>query len=520
MDGTDAAGRRRCGVGGSSVLPPRSGFVQPPYSDVPLLRSLRGAGFSLRRVLKPASFKRPQGPIEIGPQAQACPPNLRSASCARPINSGTAILCGVRGRLRDIPGLLQTPEGRGKIWGGMSYVAQPVTLPFAQLYRRTILRRTRIVAVVGSFGKTTTTSIIAAALGDGRTFRRQLVEAILAIPVGHPHAVFEIGIDGPGQMAPLAKALGPDIAVVTTVGSEHHRSMNTLGTTRHEKAAMVRALRPSGFAILNGDDANVMWMAGQTRAKIITYGLGKSNDVRASDVSLDWPGGLSFLVHARGETRRLRTKFVGRHFVISFLAAAAVAMVEGITLDEFANRVEGVLPVHGRLHVKHLENGAVLLCDYFKSSYETMHAALDTLAEIPARRRIVVFGDVSEPPGPQGTIYGDLGERIAGIADKAVFLGRGFPRYQAGARRAGMAKRALIDSGELVLSAVAAIREDLGPGDVVLIKGRVEQRLDRVALALEGRPVRCTLVTCRLKAPRCHQCSRLEHGWDGLKAVT
>ncbi|MCW5978536.1 MAG: UDP-N-acetylmuramoyl-tripeptide--D-alanyl-D-alanine ligase [Bryobacteraceae bacterium] len=427
----------------------------------------------------------------------------------------------MRARLREIPALLRTPEGRRKIRGGAEHLARPVTQPIAGLYRRTVLRRTRIVAVVGSFGKTTTRRIVAAALGDlERDHRKRPASAILAIPAGHPYAVFEIGIDSKGQMAPMAKMLAPDIAVVTTVGSEHLRSMGSLETTRHEKAYMVRALRPGGLAVLNGDDPNVMWMASQTRENVITFGMGDGNDVRASGVTLDWPHGLTFAIHARGQTRRLRTRFVGRHFVLSFLAAAAAATEQGIGLDEFASRVEAVSPVHGRLHIRRLDNGAVLLCDYLKSTHETMHAALDALAEIPARRRIVVFGDVSEPRGTPAEVYGGLGERIGRIAQKAIFLGWRFRRYRAGAVRGGMPNSAVVDAGESVAAATAALRGDLGPGDVVLIKGRAEQRLDRIALALEGRRVACALETCWLKEPRCNECSMLERGWEGLKPAT
>jgi UDP-N-acetylmuramyl pentapeptide synthase len=172
------------------------------------------------------------------------------------------------------------------------------------------------------------------------------------------------------------------------------------------------------------------------------------------------------------------------------------------------------------LHLQPLESGAVLVCDYFKSSYETIVAALDTLAEVPARRRIVVLGEVSEPPGSQGPIYRGLGERIAQIASRAIFVGHNFQRYKAGATRGGMSRRALTDVGDSVLDAVEALQNDLGPGDVVLIKGRDTQRLDRIALALSGRKVACTIPVCRLKQYRCERCAMLECGWQGTPVVT
>lgn len=433
--------------------------------------------------------------------------------------------------LLDIPGLLRTRVGRAKIRGGILYRAWPVTSRLAMLYRRTIAREVCIVTVVGSYGKSTTKRSVVAALGDlirnpeppgglGANHRAGVARLILRLRPDHRCVVVEVGIDARGQMAPMARTIRPDITVVTTVGSEHHRSLGTLETTREEKADMVRALSPSGLAVLNGDDPNVLWMRGQTRANVITYGTGDNNDIRASNIRLDWPQGMRFRVHAQGETRELRTRLIGRHMVYPVLAAVAVALAKGCSLDECAPRLEGLGPTPGRMQLQRLDNGAVLVCDYFKSSYETVVAALDALSEIPASRRLVVLGEVSEPPGSQGPIYRGFGERVAQIASRAIFVGHSFQRYKAGATRGGMPAGALTDAGDSVLDAAEAIRHELGPGDVVLIKGRDTQRLDRVALALAGRKVRCTIPVCRLKHTRCHQCPMLECGWQGIPVVT
>jgi UDP-N-acetylmuramoyl-tripeptide--D-alanyl-D-alanine ligase len=140
----------------------------------------------------------------------------------------------------------------------------------------------------------------------------------------------------------------------------------------------------------------------QTRARVITFGFAGSNDVRASDIALDWPRGMRLTLHAKGEMRVLRTSLAGKHMAYPILAAVAVALAEGFTLDEIIPRLEALTPTAGRMEAVPLANGAILLRDDFKSALETFDAALDTLSEIPARRRIVVFGEVSEPPGSQG----------------------------------------------------------------------------------------------------------------------
>ena len=83
----------------------------------------------------------------------------------------------------------------------------------------------------------------------------------------------EIGIGGKRQMALIARTVRPNIAVVACMASEHNWSLRTIETTRHEKAHMVRCLPAAGVAVLSGDDPNALWMAGQRRARVVTFGF-------------------------------------------------------------------------------------------------------------------------------------------------------------------------------------------------------------------------------------------------------
>jgi UDP-N-acetylmuramyl pentapeptide synthase len=377
--------------------------------------------------------------------------------------------------------------------------------------------------VVGSYGKTTTARAVAAALGrDPEALRGNyysfVAAALLGIRPRDRHAVLEIGIERPGEMARYGRLVRPDVAVVTSIGSEHNPSLSNLQVTRAEKGAMVRALPPSGIAVLNGDDPNVVWMGSQTRAAVRTFGLDQGNDVRATDVAIEGPQGTRFKLHANGEARTVRVRLLGRHMVYSVLAAVTVALAEGVTLDSVLAALEALPPTPGRLQAVELPNGAFLIRDDFKSSLETIDAALDVLAEIPAERRIAVLGDVEWPPGRQGPTYARLGARLASVATRVVFVASERRRYTAGARREGMASEAFVDAKRSVIRAIEVIQADLRPGDVVLIKGRSTQRLERIALALAGHRVGCELKRCNALA-RCEQCPMLERGWGELRVV-
>jgi UDP-N-acetylmuramoyl-tripeptide--D-alanyl-D-alanine ligase len=396
----------------------------------------------------------------------------------------------------------------------------PITRRLASFYRSTLLRNKRIVAVIGSYGKTTTAHATALVLGDSASIRRgnsraYVAHALLHTPLAKKHSVIEVGIDGKGQMAHHSRMLRPNVVVVTSIGWEHHRTFGDLEVTRAEKAKILKDLPQSAVAVINRDDPNVAWMGEQTSARVLTYGRDERSDLWVSELLLDWPQGMTFNLHYDGSTRRLRTRLVGRHFVLSLQAAALVALTEGFELDQVVPRLEELKPLPGRLQPVFLGNGSVLLGDEFKSSLETIDAALDLLDEVEAKRKIIVIGEVSEPPGSQGPIYRRLGERIAQIADLAFLLGGNARRYASGARRAGFPDESMINAKRDVLKVVEMLRSELREGDVVLVKGRDRQRLERIGLALTGRQVNCTKADCDAVA-RCQVCPELFSWWPRI----
>jgi UDP-N-acetylmuramoyl-tripeptide--D-alanyl-D-alanine ligase len=415
-----------------------------------------------------------------------------------------------------------TAAGRHRLRRDAMMRLWPALRVAARLHRQSLAGRTRVVAVVGSLGKGAATAAVRAAMGSSHPPQRSTGFSLLALSVlrirpTQRHAVLEVGIVGPGMMAPYARMVQPDVVVVTSIASEHHRSFGTLENTSREKSEMLRGLRPGGVAVLNGDDPHVLAMrpaAGD--ARVVTFGFGQGNDVQALEAKLDWPHGTRLRVRVGGAEREIRSRLLGRVMVYPLLAALAVAWLEGRDMGEAVAALERLPPRPGRLQLLPLPNGAWLIRDDYKSTLETIDAALDVLAEVPGRR-IVVIGEVSEPPGSQGPIYRRLGERLAGIASRVVCVcaETTYKSYVVGAARAGMPRSALVHAGRDVRAAWEAVRADLGPGDVVLVKGRDTQRLDRVALALQGRAVGCEIEFCNLKGMRCEVCPMLERGWAG-----
>ena len=393
-----------------------------------------------------------------------------------------------------------------------------------RLYRRTVGRRVRVVAVVGSVGKTTTTRAVAAALGApiGRVAQMNantpvgVGRALLGARPWHRHAVIEAAINGPGQMRRQAQMIQPDIAVVTAIASDHWKSFSTLEQTRDEKAEMLRALPRTGVAVVNADDPNVRWMATQTKARVVLVGEAPDADVRVTDIALDWPHGTRFNAHIDGRVVPVTTRLLGRHMVFPALAALAVANVEGVPLERAVAALANLQPTFSRMQLVPLENGAFVIRDDYKASLESIAAAAETLAQIPARRRIVVLGALSEARGRQD--FRDAGATLGAAADRVVLVGPSgdMQPYRSGLARGGVA-RENVQRVHNAREAAELLGPELRDGDVVLTKGRQQQALARVALALSGRDVQCRADPCPFKRMVCDLCPYLEQPFDGRK---
>jgi UDP-N-acetylmuramyl pentapeptide synthase len=427
----------------------------------------------------------------------------------------------VRYRLRDIPAILKSPLGPAILAGGLRTLAWPLFRPSAWLYRRTVVRKARVVAVTGSFGKTTTSQAIAAVLGapapDARNHKTGIAVCLFRYADSSRTCVLEVGIDGPGQMRGFARMIRPDVAVLSGIGSEHGRSLGTVERTLEEKSELVRALRSHGLAILNADDPLAVSAASRTRARVSLCGFSPEADVRVESYRIAWPKGNELRVSVHGRPIAFNTRLLGRQMVFPALAALAVAHEEGVPLELAAERLAALKPVSGRMELAQMANGAICINDSFKGSFESFAAALETVAEAPASRRLLIVGDITEPPGKQSEAYRRLGRKLAEVQDaQIIHIGREAQSLRAGAKKAGFPADRILELGEEVLPAIERIHQLVEPGDTVLLKGRDSQKLERILLALQDVDVRCGIKYCDKRVDGCTGCPLLERGWDGL----
>lgn len=181
----------------------------------------------------------------------------------------------------------------------MSRLAWPLLYPAAWIWRRTWLRRTPVVAVTGSIGKTSTTAAAAAAFGarfdpDSPNYGSFLAAAVLRHRPRRRPLVVEVAISRPGQMRAYARLLRPDVAIVTAIAAAHLRSFGTLDRVAAEKALLPQAVSPRGLVVVNGDDARCRAIGAAVRARVVRVGSGADCDWRIEDVEVDGPAGTRF----------------------------------------------------------------------------------------------------------------------------------------------------------------------------------------------------------------------------------
>lgn len=385
----------------------------------------------------------------------------------------------------------------------------------AALVWRTLLFRTKFIGLTGSVGKTAAKDCLAAILSSrypavatigSDNGRHGVPRTILRTRPWHRFSVIEIGTDKPGHMIRSALLVRPDIVLMLSVARTHTDAFKTLEETAAEKAKLLRFLTRRGVAVLNGDDSRVAAMARSVRSRVVLFGSSPEFDVWADDARGDWPERLEFQACSQQESHRVRTRLVGKHWVPSVTGALATSEVCGVPLAEAAKAVENVEPFRGRMQPASLDNGAVILRDECNGSVDTMVPAFEVLRRAKAARRVVVVSDCSDLKKRPRERLKHLAKAARESAEAVVFVGE---RASYGAKYAiaeGMRPQDVHHFVNLQDAAVF-LREELKPGDLVLLKGRASHHLSRIYFALSG-TVKCWRPDCSLRMT-CDECIEL-----------
>jgi UDP-N-acetylmuramoyl-tripeptide--D-alanyl-D-alanine ligase len=359
-----------------------------------------------------------------------------------------------------------------------------------------------IIGITGSSGKTSTKDLVAAVLDP--------LGEVVAPPgsfnneLGHPWTVLranrdtdflvlEMSARHPGNIAALAQIAPPSIGVVLNVGTAHLGEFGSREVIAQTKSELVQAVPRSGVVILNADDPAVAAMAEVTAARVVRVSRNTSGDLWAGPVSLDELARPQFTMHAGDLAADIGLGVYGDHQVSNALCAGAVALECGASLDQIAAALAGAGPVsRHRMHVISRADGVTVIDDAYNANPDSMRAGLQALAWIAhhasqgargtpeddsaSRRSWAVLGEMAELGDDAITEHDRIG-RLAVRLDVSrlvvVGTGRAMSAMHQGAVMEGSWGADGMRGAVLVAArdeALALLRAELRPGDVVLVK--------------------------------------------------
>ena len=351
-------------------------------------------------------------------------------------------------------------------------------------------RRTKVVAITGSNGKTSVKALVLSILreafpGDTAVYANPgnrnneigLPLAVLEAPEDARFAVYEMGAGKPGDIAYLTAVAKPDISVVNNIAPAHLERMGSLLGVADTKGAIYDALPADGVAVINADDAFAPFFAERAHGRrLIRFGLEASADVTAQAIEGDAESSRFVLVTPIGEVD-VDLAMPGRHNVLNALAAASIALGAGVEPEAIAAGLANARPVAGRLVTHRLSNGAVLIDDSYNANPGSLNAAIDTLAACDERAWLVL-GDMRELGADAELLHAEAGRRAkhAGI-DRLYALG---PLSRHAVDAFGEDGHHFATHAQLAEALQSGLRE----GVRVLVKGSRGSAMDKIVSAL------------------------------------
>src|SRR5246500_2447396 len=350
-------------------------------------------------------------------------------------------------------------------------------------YRRSLALK--VLAITGSNGKTSTKDFAASVIG--RKFRVTKTEGNFNNHVGLPRtileatsedevAVWEIGMNHPGEIAALSKIAAPDAAIITNIGVAHIEFMGSREAIAVEKGALAEAVGPQGTVVLNADDPFTEEIAARSGAKVVFAGT-TCGAVRAIEIRQSADGS-EFTILEGAHRCRAQLPVVGLHMVQNALLAVAAGRAFGLSIEECAAGLAAAPLTKARLQIKEI-GGVQFLDDSYNANPDSMKAALRTLVELDIEgKHIAVLGEMRELGEESESGHREVGETAAALkVDHLIGIGNVAAAIADGARHAGLRKTNVVSSTS---EAADLLNEIAAPGDLILIKGSRAARTEDV----------------------------------------
>jgi UDP-N-acetylmuramoyl-tripeptide--D-alanyl-D-alanine ligase len=357
-----------------------------------------------------------------------------------------------------------------------------------------------LLAVTGSAGKTTTKEILAHLLSTrfrvmktSGNFNNHigLPLQLMKLEPEHDIAVMEMGMNHAGEIRALGQIAHHDMGIVTAVAPVHLEFFNSLAEIARAKYEIIETLYPGAVAVLNADDDYVCQFGRDFRGKVVTFGITRAADVSAQKVKLNGAAGSTFDLVAGAVREHVTLPLVGEHNIYNALAAAAAAMERGISPSQAAEALATVAPPDRRGQVLQMA-GATLINDCYNSNPRALNAMVDTLASMPAQRRILLAGEMLELGPTAEALHRECGRHAAEKKIDVVIGVRGMAKALAEAACGAGTQAQFMETPE---EAGEWLARELRTEDAVLLKASRGVKLERALELVQQKADRTTSAT-------------------------
>jgi UDP-N-acetylmuramoyl-tripeptide--D-alanyl-D-alanine ligase len=355
----------------------------------------------------------------------------------------------------------------------------------------------RVIGITGSNGKSTTKEMASSILSLKATTMKSpgnfnnligLPLTILSLEGDHKMAVLEMGMNRPGEIARLTEIAEPDIGLITNVARAHLEGVGGLQGVVKAKGELLGMMPKGSTAILNGDDELTAGLASTFQGPVVTFGLGKANQVRAGNIRKIADSTQVFTLYMNSERIRVKINLPGIHNVFNALGGTAIAFSLSVSKELIAQGLEDFRPLQGRFQIIDLNGGIRIIDDTYNANPSSLRVALQTIKELKGKEQglVVGLGEMMELGEETPRYHFDAGELIAAMGARyLVVLGEHSRHVIEGARKGGMntAQTQLVTTHAEMGDAIKAhVRE----GDILFLKGSRKVALDKVVEAMKG----------------------------------
>lgn len=354
----------------------------------------------------------------------------------------------------------------------------------AEFYRKGL--DIKVVGITGSVGKTSTKEMIASVLSEKYKVLKTLGNfnnelglplTVFRLTEEDEVAVLEMGISNFGEMHRLSKIARPDICVMTNIGQCHLETLHDRDGILQAKSEIFDFLKEDGGIVLNGDDDKLSAIQEIKGIKPVFFGLESGRSIYADEIAPKGLKGISCRIHTPKGEFEVMIPIPGVHMVRNALAATAVGLLMGLSLEEIKSGIEKSESLSGRFHI--IEKGSLtIIDDCYNASPVAMKASLDILKDAEGRK-VAVLGDMFELGEDAAALHASVGAHAAGNAiDFLICVGENCRHMAEAAFETGGCGEVL--QVPTLDSILATLPELIRPGDTILVKASHAMHFEKV----------------------------------------